>query len=210
LALGLAANSSWHANGLHLWNVNSSEQMRLTSTGLGQLSDVLILGPSWLVVWQRQTKFGWHATRVHWATQRAYIVWPQMAIEGYRWRITTLARLTSTGLGIGTSSPLTRLNPQADSTNPDLGQLVISGATNANKRLSLGFQTTGNYGFVQSLIAGDNYYPLVLQPNGGNVGIGTSNPGAKLDIVGATSNKFVLALLQVSITELGVTPAMAF
>jgi hypothetical protein len=100
-----------------------------------------------------------------------------------------LARLTSTGLAIGTSSPLTRLNPQADSTNPDLGQLVISGATNANKRLSLGFQTTGNYGFVQSLIAGDNYYPLVLQPNGGNVGIGTSNPGAKLDIVGATSNQ---------------------
>jgi hypothetical protein len=100
-----------------------------------------------------------------------------------------LARLTSTGLAIGTSSPLTRLNPQADSTNPDLGQLVISGATNANKRLSLGFQTTGNYGFVQSLIAGDNYYPLVLQPNGGNVGIGTDNPGAKLDIVGATSNQ---------------------
>ena len=91
-------------------------------------------------------------------------------------------RLTSTGLGIGTSSPLTRLNPQADNTTNDSGQVIISGSTNSNKRLSLGFHTTSNYGFIQSLIAGDNYYSLVLQGNGGNLGIGTSSPNSKFEV----------------------------
>jgi hypothetical protein len=84
-------------------------------------------------------------------------------------------RIDSSGnVGIGTASPLARLNAQADNNNSDLGQLIVSGATNSNKRLSLGFNTTSNYGFVQSIIAGDNYYPLVLQPTAGNVLVGTT------------------------------------
>ena len=94
-------------------------------------------------------------------------------------------------VGIGTTSPLTSLNVQRDNTINDLGQFVISGGTNSNKRLSLGFHTTSNYGFMQSLIAGDNYYPLALQPTAGNVGIGTTTPNSRLDVngnIGFTQN----------------------
>jgi len=92
-------------------------------------------------------------------------------------------RITDSGnVGIGTASPLARLNAQADNNNSDLGQLIVSGATNSNKRLSLGFNTTSNYGFVQSLIAGDNYYPLVLQPTAGDLLVGgtTQRDSAKI------------------------------
>jgi hypothetical protein len=85
------------------------------------------------------------------------------------------ARINSSGnVGIGTASPLARLNAQADNNNSDLGQLIVSGATSSSKRLSLGFNTTSNYGFVQSIIAGDNYYPLVLQPTAGSLLVGTT------------------------------------
>ena len=100
-------------------------------------------------------------------------------------------RIDSSGnVGIGTASPLARLNAQADNNNSDLGQLIVSGATSSSKRLSLGFNTTSNYGFVQSIIAGDNYYPLVLQPTAGNVGIGTVSPAstAKLTVQGGGAN----------------------
>ena len=34
-------------------------------------------------------------------------------------------------------------------------------------------------------------YPLLLQPNGGNVGIGTDSPGAKLEIAGTTEQRYL-------------------
>jgi hypothetical protein len=89
---------------------------------------------------------------------------------------------SSGNVGIGTASPLARLNAQADNNNSELGQIVVSGATNSNKRLSLGFNTTSNYGFVQSIIAGDNYYPLALQPTAGDLLVGgtTQRDSAKI------------------------------
>ncbi len=89
-------------------------------------------------------------------------------------------------VGVGTSSPLSQLNVEQDnSSNWDGGQLIISGLADRNKRLSLGFDTSNNFGFIQALIAGNNYFPLVLQPHTGNVGIGTANPGTKLETGGS-------------------------
>ena len=87
-------------------------------------------------------------------------------------------------VGIGTTAPLNPLHIAADAST-DNGQLLLSGATNTLKRLRLGYNTTGNYGVVQALTFGSNYDPLALNPAGGNVGIGITAPGEKLEVSGA-------------------------
>jgi Chaperone of endosialidase len=64
------------------------------------------------------------------------------------------------------------------------GQIVTTGATDTNKRLVLGFDTTNNVGFIQPYINGTGYNNLLLDPAGGNVGIGNLNPSYKLDVTG--------------------------
>jgi hypothetical protein len=66
------------------------------------------------------------------------------------------------------------------------------------KALELGYDTSSDYGFIHAA----NIYPssgtgpraLVLQPNGGNVAIGTTSPGAKLDIMDNTDSGIMLYL----------------
>ena len=105
-------------------------------------------------------------------------------------------RLTSTGLGIGTSSPSYKLDvtgsgrfttslgiggapnsygvlqAAGDSTDIYSSQFSIRGATNRNKLLLMGINTTSNYGSVQAFQDGAGALPLVLQPDGGNLGLG--------------------------------------
>jgi hypothetical protein len=89
-------------------------------------------------------------------------------------------------VGIGTSSPSNILTVQANDTfNQDSsGQIVIKGASNTAKRLGIGFDTTNNYGYVQAIEAGVSTRPFVLQPFGGNVGIGITSPSTKLSVSG--------------------------
>jgi Universal stress protein family len=71
------------------------------------------------------------------------------------------------------------------STNPttgSFGTLSITGATNPNYSLSLGYNTSGNYGVIQAMLSGTAYETLTLNPNGGNVGIGSTVPSQGLDV----------------------------
>lgn len=49
--------------------------------------------------------------------------------------------------------------------------------------LALGWNNTGGYGWMQALKASASVYaPIILNANGGNVGIGTAAPASRLDI----------------------------
>lgn len=108
-------------------------------------------------------------------------------------------RITSAGnVGIGAESPLLKLHIQGDvsggSYNQAVGQVVISGDTNTNKRLNIGFDTSTDTGFLQAGINGTGYNDLLLNPNGGNVGIGVSDPISRLEI----NNSFAMRAVSIA------------
>ena len=64
-------------------------------------------------------------------------------------------------------------------------QFVIKRSSSTNEQLILGFHSS-DYGQIQAVEQGVSYRPLILQPNGSSVGIGTTSilSGAKLDVRG--------------------------
>jgi hypothetical protein len=91
-------------------------------------------------------------------------------------------------VGINTTSPQAPLNVQSDANEVPAGwgsgPIMMSGATNSNKRLVIGFDTTLNEGYIQPYINGTGYNNLLLDPAGGNVGIGTASPQNTLHVNG--------------------------
>jgi len=69
----------------------------------------------------------------------------------------------------------------------DLSQLMLKTATNPNKQLQLGYDQSGNYGYIQSIETTVNYRNLSLNPDGGNVLIGqtSDNLTDKLQVNGS-------------------------
>jgi hypothetical protein len=99
-------------------------------------------------------------------------------------------------VGIGTTAPYAKLeilkNSSSYTTETEGGISILSQFSES--KLILGAYA-GNWSYIQSLQNGTSWTtrPLVLQPNGGDVGIGTS-PSAKLDVNGSvmSNNSFVL------------------
>jgi len=102
-------------------------------------------------------------------------------------------RIDSSGnVGIGTTAPKMKLNAEGTYGNP-----VTSGATptgiarlsQTTNNVTLDFGvTTGNRVWMQGADKADLSftYDIVINPNGGNVGIGTASPAVKLDVNGIT------------------------
>jgi hypothetical protein len=99
--------------------------------------------------------------------------------------------LTSDGnLGIGTTSPQSNLHivTSSQTSVPSAGAGAVKGLFVSNDLttygMMLGSISNGNGYIQQQRTDSVTYYNLLLQPNGGNVGIGTTSPSEKLSVAG--------------------------
>jgi len=97
-------------------------------------------------------------------------------------------------VGIGASSTFatnSKLTLQGDDTATAARQLIIRGNTTTDEAFYLGYETTNNRATLQSYASTSTPTtgPLLLNPSGGTVGIGTGTtaPVAKLTVEGAVS-----------------------
>jgi hypothetical protein len=91
-------------------------------------------------------------------------------------------------VGIGTNSPTEgKLQIIKDSAYNDgsSGALLLRNATAPSKGIYFGYDNGIDAGFLQAIHPGAAYKNFLLNPNGGNVGIGTMSPVDKLHIFGA-------------------------
>jgi hypothetical protein len=65
-----------------------------------------------------------------------------------------------------------------------LGQFLITDSANINRNLRFGYDAGLEAGWIQASKIGASYEPLLLNPNGANVGIGTTSPLATLHVQG--------------------------
>ncbi len=98
-------------------------------------------------------------------------------------------RITSNGnVGIGTTSPNAKFTARVASSNGSAHTdgITINDADTNPMGLSLGVNTTSSYSWIQSLHQGFAYEKLALNPNGGNVLIGTTTDnGNRLQVNGS-------------------------
>jgi hypothetical protein len=119
---------------------------------------------------------------------------------------------SSGNVGIGTTSPAA--NSRLDVYGGTLTVTSVSGNTGSwdpgdtsGTALRMGYRNTAGVdaGFIQAINSGVATKPLLLQPGGGNVGIGTTTPYAKLSISNSATDAINGTLFTISSTTAGVS-----
>ncbi|SHH87958.1 hypothetical protein [Flavobacterium defluvii] len=102
--------------------------------------------------------------------------------------------ITSAGLiGINSTSPLNTFEvkvPSSTGTSSVDGISIHDGGT-YRLGINIGINTAGEYSFLQAIKGGIGQRNIIMNPTGGNVGIGITNPTNKLDVNGTIHSKEV-------------------
>jgi hypothetical protein len=95
------------------------------------------------------------------------------------------------GIGTSTSSgKLSILKASTYNSETTAGIAINSSESTATAGLLLGTDNASAVSYVQAVSRGSTYnYPLTINPNGGNVGIGTISPSAKLSVSDSAAPK---------------------
>jgi hypothetical protein len=96
----------------------------------------------------------------------------------------------------GTSATYGVLTVQSDS-----GQFCIQSNTTPGKQLQIGYDHVSNNSYLSSLNQGVAFTPLALQPNGGNVLVGTATDnGARFQVNGSSTFSSTIGIINSSTT----------
>jgi fibronectin-binding autotransporter adhesin len=97
-----------------------------------------------------------------------------------------LLATTSGSVGIGTTSPNNKLFVVSDITasTPSTYPGSFGSASTPAKHLVLGYDTTNDIGVINAVHDSTAWKNIALATLGGNVGIGTTSPGAALEVAG--------------------------
>ena len=87
-------------------------------------------------------------------------------------------------VGIGTTGPISKLDVQVD-TDVHISFGDTGAIPSGDGYLRLGYDGINEYGWISPYLGGTGIKDLILQPWGGNVGIGTTSPGYRSDINGS-------------------------
>lgn len=135
-----------------------------------------------------------------------------MRHDGTNWVANSILFNDGTNVGVGLSSPTAKFHLYGISNSPTLASISTASTSLGTQRFSfstgdvfdIGFQSAPQYAAWMQAGYNGTAEAILLNPLGGNVGIGTANPTEKLEINSSTGTDSKIHLLNTSTGNAGI------